>query len=102
MYAVRSVLISSVLLGTLGLISCQRQGSQESGVITAQAAQQAFFEVSPDQLAHLQVSPVQRATWPVSIHTTGTVDWDEDNTTQAITQVNGPVSRILVEPAIDE
>jgi membrane fusion protein, heavy metal efflux system len=96
-YLVRFVLISGAALASLGLTSCQRQGSQESGVYTAQAAQQAYFAVSPDQLAHLQVGPVQRATWAVSIHTTGTVDWDEDHTTQAITQVNGPISRILVD-----
>ena len=97
MYLVRFVLISSAALAVLGLTSCQRQGSQESGIYTAQAAQQAFFAVSSDQLAHLQVAPVQRATWSVSIHTTGTVDWDQDHTTQAITQVNGPISRILVD-----
>jgi cobalt-zinc-cadmium efflux system membrane fusion protein len=96
-YLVRHVLTAGAVWASLGLTSCQRQGSQESGVITAQAAQQAFFTVSQDQLAHLQVAPVQRATWPVSIYTTGTVDWDEDNTTQAITQVNGPISRILVD-----
>ena len=39
-----------------------------------------------------------RATnWPVAIRTTGTVDWDADHTTQAITQVNGPIARILVD-----
>ena len=42
--------------------------------------------------------PVRRTTWAVSVHTTGTVDWDADHTTQAITQVNGPISRILVDP----
>ena len=31
------------------------------------------------------------------MHTTGTVDWDADHTTQAITQVNGPISRLLVD-----
>jgi len=96
-YLVRFALISGAAWAVLGLTSCQRQGSQESGVYTAQAAQQAYFEVSPDQLAHLQIAPVQRATWAVSIHTTGTVDWDEDHTTQAITQVNGPIARILVD-----
>jgi cobalt-zinc-cadmium efflux system membrane fusion protein len=99
-YGVRFVLISGTVWAALGLTSCQRQSSQESGVYTAQAAQQAFFTVSQDQLAHLQVAPVQRATWAVSIHTTGTVDWDADHTTQAITQVNGPISRILVDTGV--
>ena len=97
MYIVRFVLISGAVWASLGLTSCQRQANEESGAYTAQAAQQAFFMVSADQLTHLQIAPVQRATWSVSIDTTGTVDWDEDETTQAITQVNGPISRILVD-----
>ncbi len=97
-YAVRFVLISSAAIrGAVGLTSCQRQGPEDSGAYTAQAAQQAYFTVSQDQLAHLRVEPVQRATWEISIHTTGTVDWDADHTTQAITQVNGPIARILVD-----
>jgi cobalt-zinc-cadmium efflux system membrane fusion protein len=40
---------------------------------------------------------VRSTNWPVAIHTTGTVDWDADHTTQAITQVNGPITRILVD-----
>ncbi len=36
-------------------------------------------------------------TWSSTVRTTGTVDWDADHTTQAITQVNGPISQILVD-----
>ena len=50
-----------------------------------------------DQLSHLQIAQVARASWDVAVHTTGTVDWDQDHTTQAITQVNGPISRIMVD-----
>jgi membrane fusion protein, heavy metal efflux system len=56
-----------------------------------------LLTVSQDQLAHLQVVPVQKATWSNTVRTTGTVDWDADHTSQAITQVNGPISRILVD-----
>jgi len=59
--------------------------------------QPGLFAVPADQLSHLHVTPVQRVTWTTSIHTTGTVDWDADHTTQAITQVNGPITRILVD-----
>ena len=31
------------------------------------------------------------------VRTTGTVDWDANHTTQAITQVNGPIARLLVD-----
>jgi len=53
--------------------------------------------VPPDQLAHLKIVQVAKTSWGVAIHTTGTVDWDQDHTTQAITQVNGPITRILVD-----
>jgi cobalt-zinc-cadmium efflux system membrane fusion protein len=96
-YCVRFVLISGALFAALLFTSCKREGGQESGIVTVQAAQQAYFTVPEDQLAHLRVAPVGRANWDVSVHTTGTVDWDADHTTQAITQVNGPIARILVD-----
>jgi cobalt-zinc-cadmium efflux system membrane fusion protein len=83
------------LIAALCLTSCKRES--ETGIPTVQAAEQAYFTVPDDQLAHLSVAPVQRVTWTTSVHTTGTVDWDEDHTTQAITQVNGPIARIAVD-----
>jgi cobalt-zinc-cadmium efflux system membrane fusion protein len=61
------------------------------------AVQPALFTVPQDQMAHLRVAPVESHTWQIAVHTTGTVDWDADHTTQAITQVNGPITRILVD-----
>ena len=52
---------------------------------------------SSDQLTHLRVAPVRRATWSTTVRTTGTVDWDNEHTTQAITQVSGPISRIVAD-----
>ena len=63
----------------------------------AKTVQPGLFEVPQDQLAHLKTAQVRTATWAAAVHTTGTVDWDADHTTQAITQVNGPISRILVD-----
>ena len=57
----------------------------------------SLFVVPANQLPHLQVLPVQKTTWALTIHTTGTVDWDNDHTTPAITQVSGPITRILVD-----
>jgi cobalt-zinc-cadmium efflux system membrane fusion protein len=57
----------------------------------------ALFTVSNSQLQRLKIVPAAIATFPISVHTTGTVDWDADHTTPAITQVNGPVTRILVD-----
>ncbi len=59
--------------------------------------QPGLFRVSPDQQARLKTTRVETINWPLAIHITGTVDWDADHTTQAITQVNGPITRILVD-----
>jgi len=78
--------------------STQNPGKSESKPPeAAQTAEPRLFKVAPDQLAHLKLAKVSRTSWPIAIHTTGTVDWDADHTTQAITQVNGPISRILVD-----
>jgi len=48
-------------------------------------------------MARLHIVGAHTATFPIRVATTGTVDWDADHTTTAITQVSGPVSRILVD-----
>jgi len=86
------------LLAPLGLsqLAC---GSKKTDSKPAPEAntQPGLFTLPPDQMAHLKISSVAKASWGVAIHTTGTVDWDQDHTTQAITQVNGPITRILVD-----
>lgn len=81
--------------------ACDRLQKPKSASAAEQAATAAeqpnLLTVSQDQLAHLAVAPVRKTAWSITVRTTGTVDWDEDHTTQAITQVNGPISRILVD-----
>ncbi|MBZ5707160.1 MAG: efflux RND transporter periplasmic adaptor subunit, partial [Acidobacteriia bacterium] len=60
--------------------------------------QPRLLTVPPEQLAHLQVAPVERTTWLTAVHTTGTVDWNANRTTPAITQVSGPIVRTVAEP----
>ena len=90
------VALSLVLF--LFLIGC---GTSRTTVATVSAdsavPQAALFTVPADQLPRLKVVPAETATWMIAVRTTGTVDWDADHTTQAITQVNGPISRILVD-----
>jgi cobalt-zinc-cadmium efflux system membrane fusion protein len=77
---------------------CNRGQTAAQAAASETASQQpGLFTVPGDQLARLQTTTVQRATWATTVRTTGTVDWDADHTTQAITQVSGPISRILVD-----
>ena len=63
----------------------------------ASGSSATYFTVPADQLPHLTVGPVQETQWSTVFRTNGTVDWDNEHTTQAITQVSGPISRIGVD-----
>ena len=92
-----------VMPAVLGLLfgvwqpACHLPQKPESKTEAAQAVQPGMFTLNADQLSHLKTAVVGKTTWAVAVHTTGTVDWDADHTTQAITQVNGPITRILVD-----
>ena len=85
-----------ILLG-LSQPACHLLQKQEGKTEAASPPQPGMFTVSADQLSHLKTAVVGKAAWAAAVHTTGTVDWDANRTTQAITQVNGPISRILVD-----
>jgi cobalt-zinc-cadmium efflux system membrane fusion protein len=97
--SLRKCSLAPAFLGLLIAItpSCHVAPKQESKSEAAQPVQPGLFTLSPDQLSHVKTTVVGKSTWAVAVHTTGTVDWDADHTTQAITQVNGPISRILVD-----
>ncbi len=59
-----------------------------------------YFTVPEEQLAHIEVAPARRTAFATEIKTTGTVDWDNDHTSQAITQVSGPITRILYDTGV--
>ena len=82
-----------------GTFSCAGSGDGTDSAAQAPPAdvQPNLFTVPANQQEHLQIKAVQREDWRISIRSTGTVDWDADHTTQAIAQVTGPVTRILVD-----
>src|ERR1035437_2584343 len=77
--------------------ACHMLPKPESKSEAERAVQPGLFTLTADQLSHLKTAVVRKTTWAVAVHTTGTVDWDADHTTQAITQVNGPITRILFD-----
>jgi membrane fusion protein, heavy metal efflux system len=82
----------------LGSMACS-SGSQEASAYTTEpeSAQPTLIKIPENQLQHLRINSVQKLTWALTVHTTGTVDWDADHTTQVITQVTGPVTKLLVD-----
>ena len=90
--------IPSLLIVAISQISCGNVKEVEGQAPEQPAAvKPAFFTVPADQMAHLKVVAAETHNWQIAVQTTGTVDWDADHTTQAITQVNGPITRILVD-----
>jgi cobalt-zinc-cadmium efflux system membrane fusion protein len=90
----------AVALAALGILQCacnKTENNADSAAGPAKPVEAGFFTVKSDQMAHLKVVTVGTMVWPGTVVTTGTVDWDADHTTQAITQVNGPISRIVVD-----
>jgi membrane fusion protein, heavy metal efflux system len=80
--------------------ACQSSGSPHPAPPAAGGgapSQGTYFTVPADQLPHLKIATVRQTTWSAEVRTTGTVDWDNDHTTQAITQVSGPIVRIVTD-----
>jgi len=57
-----------------------------------------LFTVPKDQLAHIQIVTIQPASMPRILRLNGTVAYNSFLTTPVISQVSGPVSRIIVSP----
>jgi membrane fusion protein, heavy metal efflux system len=57
-----------------------------------------LFTIPQEQMAHVQVLTVQPAPLPRSLRLTGAVAYNSFRTTPVITQVSGPVSRVVVVP----
>jgi cobalt-zinc-cadmium efflux system membrane fusion protein len=95
----RSVAVGFITLALTFLqAGCGRGNAPESNLPSeAQSVKASLFTVSQEQLPHLRIGPVQSTTWRIDVETTGTVDWDADHTTPAITQVSGPITRIVAD-----
>ncbi len=73
-----------------------RMTSFSSSASTAATPQ--LFTIPPDQMSHVQVVTVQPTKLTRTLRLTGTVAYNAFKTTPVITQVGGPVSRILIVP----
>jgi len=85
------------IVAALALSSCQSNPAAGAPPTTAAQANATLFQVPANQMEHLKIAEIHKAVWSPAVRTTGTVDWDADQTTQAITQVNGPIARLLVD-----
>jgi len=84
----------------LALAGCQGSGS--SGAANSNGASNSnnpeLFTIPQDQMSHVQVLTVAPTTLTRSLRLTGAVAYNSFRTTPVITQVSGPVSRVVVVP----
>ncbi len=82
------------------LAGCQGSGSNASANSGSanNSSNPELFTVPQDQMSHVQVLTVQPTTLTRSLRLTGAVAYNSFRTTPVITQVSGPVSRVVVVP----
>jgi len=93
----QTAVLASVVLMIAALSSCD--GSKSTAAANARGADDAaLFTIPQDQMSHVQVLTVQPTTLNRSLRLTGAVAYNGFRTTPVITQVSGPVSRVVVVP----
>jgi cobalt-zinc-cadmium efflux system membrane fusion protein len=85
-----------VLAGCSGEDSTKQMTSYSSQ--TSKSATPQLFTIPPDQVSHVQVVTIAPGKITRTLRLTGAVAYNAFKTTPVITQVGGPVSRILVVP----
>jgi cobalt-zinc-cadmium efflux system membrane fusion protein len=93
---------AAALAFLLILTACHSNSGEQASQMTSfssnasKSATPQLFNIPADQMAHVQVVTVQPTSLTHSLRLTGAVDYNAFNTTPVITQVGGPVSRVLV------
>lgn len=93
---------TAALLAAVALTYCS--SDQRPGDMTSYSNKELksttpeLFTIPQDQMSHVQVVTIQPAALTRTLRLTGAVAYNAFNTTSVITQVGGPVSRILVVP----
>ncbi len=86
----------AVLVAAIGL-ACSNDRTANAAAKTA-AEQPRLFTVPKDQLSHIQIFTVQPTSLDRILRLPGTVAYNGFTTTPVISQVSGPVGRIVVVP----
>lgn len=86
--------VSSVMLG---FADCER-AAPTAATYAKNSSSAELFTIPPEQMSHVQVIRVQPTTLTRTLRLTGTVAYNAFRTTPVITQVSGPVSRVVVVP----
>ena len=93
----------AVLATALVLAGCGGAGEQASKMTSFSTAESPeakaeLFSLPADQMSHIQIVTVEQGPLARILRLTGAVEYNDFKTTPVITQVGGPVSRVVVVP----
>ena len=92
----RLLTVVALLALLLALAGCESPSNSAASEKTAGSPE--LFTIPQEQMSHVQVLEVQPTTLTRTLRLTGTVAYNAFRTTPVITQVSGPVSRVVVVP----
>ncbi|HUA14595.1 MAG TPA: efflux RND transporter periplasmic adaptor subunit [Verrucomicrobiae bacterium] len=96
---VRRVGIALIAGSVIGCILAGCEGAKTSAAPSEKAANSAeLFSIPAEQMSHVQIVTVRPTTLTRTLRLTGAVAYNGFRTTPVITQVSGPVSRVVVAP----
>lgn len=104
--ALKTAALGVALAGVCGALlgGCSSEQRERASDMTsysskeAKSNQAALFTIPQEQMSHVQVVTVEPVKLTRTLRLTGAVAFNAFSTTPVITQVGGPVSRILVVP----
>jgi cobalt-zinc-cadmium efflux system membrane fusion protein len=98
-----SAILCAALSGVLALAGCGGAGENANKMTSFSTAESAaskaeLFSLPADQMSHIQIYTVAQSPLERTLRLTGAVAYNSYLTTPVISQVGGPVSRIVVTP----
>jgi membrane fusion protein, heavy metal efflux system len=90
------IAVAAVTAIILSFAGCEGAGSSATNAKSASGAE--LFTIPSEQMSHVQVIKVQPTTLTRMLQLTGAVAYNGFHTIPVITQVSGPVNRIVVVP----
>jgi cobalt-zinc-cadmium efflux system membrane fusion protein len=99
----RSAFFCVALAAAFAIAGCGGAGENANKMTSFSTAESAaskaeLFSLPPDQMSHIQIYTVVQAPLERTLRLSGAVAYNGYLTTPVITQVGGPVSRIMVTP----
>jgi len=91
------IAVTSVAAVLVVFAGCDSSGSKVAAKVKDSNSPE-LFTIPPEQMSHVQVLKVQPTTLVRTLRLTGAVAYNGFRTTPVITQVSGPVSRVVVVP----